>query len=602
MADTPRWNSAGRAPPSIVSLASPDLNIGPTGPQPLPQATRALTRVAPAAPRPVTDPEASNPSGVLDRSGLDLRELLAEPDLVVARVATPALATDVGIEQARGAFVRNQPAEALQLLDAVWEGAKRLETGWYLRGSSLALLGLPAETERLSKQALDTLPQSVALRFLQSVARLSLGDFAGARAALVEASGRRPADTLLQVHEALLVARMGDRDGAERLMRAAIAQAPDHPAIAWGRIVLRQAVREGARPFDEAASGPLAWLRTPSRSATPAGGARIDIAGDGQDAPSPWQRESAGLAGGAASAATGATAAPGDAITRAIRQLGAQLPTLSPGQAVAECRVLAAALTAGGAVGGAASGARAYTARTVIGAIMEALQPRDAAHGIGWDARSVDGQWQRAEAPTNDNPPVPDTLKAAARALVAALRDGRAADVDAILRRAHAAVDAPALALLHELAGSDRARTPAGGAAAFDAHVHASGANDATVRGGDTNAVLTALRLGLGLLRPGEATRSADGAALRAARASREVEALSGWAAAEAAGANVASGVYRGPSAGITATVIGIITFGAFYNAHPLVGIAGLAAVGWVLAKRAGARSRGRDPFGETRG
>ena len=121
--------------------------------------------MTPVAPQPVTNPDVPS----LGRSGLSARDLLSAPDQIVVRSKTPGLALGMGLEQARGALIRNQPTEALMTLDEVWEGARTTETGWYLRGGSLALLGLPAEASRIASQILNKRPDSIANRFLLSL-------------------------------------------------------------------------------------------------------------------------------------------------------------------------------------------------------------------------------------------------------------------------------------------------------------------------------------------------------------------------------------------------------------------------------------------------
>jgi hypothetical protein len=553
-------------------LASPDLNIGPHGPiLPVPT-SRALVRVAPVVPRPVVDPE--TPS--LGRSGLDLQGILAEPDHLVVRADTPFVALDLGLEQARGAFVRNHPADALTLLDTVWEGAKKLETGWYLRGSSLALLGLPGEADKLARQALELLPKSLALRFMQSVSRLSLGDLVGARAALADATGAKSTDVLLQVHEALLVARQGDRAGAERLMREAIVRSPDHPAVAWGRTMLRGALREGARAFDEGTGGSVGWVRTPARSVPPDGMPYLD---DLEQV----SRESAG-----------------DVAAQALRHLGARIATLTPAMLVAESRLLAGSLSAGGTMGAAIPAARAHAARTVLAALIDALQPTVTATGLGWEARSVDGQWQRTPTPSASMEPVPDALQATVRALVTAIREGRVGDAETILRRSNGAVDASALTLLHALAAGER--TKRGATTSIDddgmpAETSVPGTNSGPVRGGEVNAQLAALRLGLALLPEGEALSGRERLPLTGVP---ESDATRGWAAAQAASASRRA-VHAGPSAGTAAAVVAGVAMLALYNAHPVVGVIGLFATIGLVMRRANRRRAERTAWEETR-
>ncbi|MDQ6612174.1 MAG: hypothetical protein M3Y64_07050, partial [Gemmatimonadota bacterium] len=413
-------------------MASPDINIGPTGPpQPIP-ASRALTRVTPVAPQPVTNPDGAP----LGRSGITTRDLLSAPDLIVVRSKTPAIALGMGLEQARGALIRNQPTDALMALDEVWEGARTTETGWYLRGGSLALLGLPIEAMRVANELLNKRANSTANQYLLSLAKLALSDVSGARAALVEAITRRPGDALLMVQEALLLARQGNREDAENLFATVTATFPEHPAIVYGRTQMRQALRDGARVFDDPLNALLIASRTPrSQSALNS----IDIPDD-----STPQHELG-------------TPPSGDVVQGALTRFGARLPLLSDQQSVAECRALLIGLSSGGPLAASVSAARAFAARSVIGAILDALQNSDSERGLGWDAQSVDGQWQRAAAADRTDETNSDALHVTVRALVAAMKAGGGNEIEAILRRPEAAFDDHRRALLREFAGLVRA-------------------------------------------------------------------------------------------------------------------------------------------------
>ena len=71
------------------------------------------------------------------------------------------------------------------------------------------LLGQPAESDRVAGEGLERAPQSVALRFLQSVAKSLTGDLAGARAALVPTLETAPGHPVLVAQQVILQTRQG---------------------------------------------------------------------------------------------------------------------------------------------------------------------------------------------------------------------------------------------------------------------------------------------------------------------------------------------------------------------------------------------------------
>ena len=534
--------------PSIARLALPDLNIGPQGPIQPALPSQALVRVTPAAPRPITSPDGSP----LGRSGLDVRDLLGQPDLVVVRSRTPALALGIGLEQARGALIRNQPTDALMALDEVWEGARGTETGWYIRGSSLALLGLPAEAARVAGQLLDVRPQSVANRFLLSLAKLTQGDISGARLALADAVTRRPGDALLIVQEALLLARQGNRAEAEQLLRSANAAWPDHAAIAYGRAMMRQALKDGARVFDDALNGMFVASRTP-------GSSRVLSSIDAQD--EVIARQLGAQNGGFI-----------DIVNEALARVGARLPLLTSEQTAAECRALLISLSAGGTLAAAVSPARAFIARSVLGSIIDALQNSEEMRGLGWDAKSIDGHWEPLVANDVSNETAV-ALRATVRALVLAVRDGRTPDADELVRRLPGSVGETKLAMLREFAGIPR-EAP-----------RASGTPGSMRALGDEPMLLAPLRLGLGLLPVDETliTRR-PGVAAATSGPAHAIDATEGWGPSQMMIDRARRGEPSTSIWGLLGLLAGAV--GEFALSHPILGFIAMAGAGWLALRR----------------
>ena len=266
----------------------------------------------------------------LGRSGLDVLDVLAVTDEVAVREATGSVAREVGLEQARGSLLRNQPGEALASLDVIWEGAQQSEEGWYLRSGALTALGLPGESERVADEGLALRPSSMALRFMQSFARLTLGDLAGARTVLQPALDRAPADPLLLVQRALVQAKQGDPKGADAQLQELAAQIPDHPAVMWGRAMLRaisaDAARQRARPT------PIGNAALPNRG--------VDV--PAADVPAT------------------------DVATAALGRFGVRIATRPTNDTVSEARMLMRAFSAGGALATAVTAEHAHAARIVL--------------------------------------------------------------------------------------------------------------------------------------------------------------------------------------------------------------------------------------------
>lgn len=231
----------------------------------------------------------------LGRSGVSALDVLLTSDLVVEREAVAPTALEMGLEQARGALLRQQPGEALEALDAVWSRAAQSEEGWYLRAGALVLLGQPAESDRVAGEGLERAPQSVALRFLQSVARALGGDLTGARAALLGTLDTAPGHPVLVAQQVILQARQGRSGETGPLLERLSLAFPDHPATAWAQREVRTIRADLTRAASRASSfrdwptaggpsaGPTASLEVAevvvpedargSRVATPATGA-----------------------------------------------------------------------------------------------------------------------------------------------------------------------------------------------------------------------------------------------------------------------------------------------------------------------------------------
>jgi tetratricopeptide (TPR) repeat protein len=475
-------------------LAS-NFNIGGTPPVSTPPvsplgSSRALTRVTPVAPQRVTETSQSP----LGRSGLDVRGLIGAPDQIVVRSQTPSAALQLGLEQARGAMVRNSPADALAALDDVWTGAQHTETGWYLRGGSLALLGLPGEASRVATEALHLNPNSAAIHFLQSLSRLTLGDASAAQSALSNALAHSDPEAVLLIQQAVLAAERGDTRAAEELLRRATHMFPGHPALEYGRAQLRELVRARARE-----------RRTPTAAQHAVEVPVDDTALSGENEP---QRVTSHQTMSTHGSSSGDPLTARDVVLDALMQLGAQLRSGTRKQSMSDVRALLASLSAGGTLAGSVPAARAHAIRALLSAVLESLNAQTAASGSGWDAESVDGEWRRSEFDWIDERTTPahradsehalrsnEVLMNTVRVVVGALRDGRTRDAELQLKRARGTVGESTLQLLAAIVGSDEgstARTPANGVAAESPLPVQSYIA--------SHALLTPLRLGLALL------------------------------------------------------------------------------------------------------
>lgn len=202
----------------------------------------ALAPVAPVAPRGGGLGEA-----LLGRSGVALGDLLLADDELTPRQQASMVAVEMGLERARGALVRQDPGEALAALDDIWHPEQASEEGWYLRAGALTALGLPGEGDRIAGDGLLRRPESRALRFVQSLARVLTGDVSGARQVLNEALERTPDDPVLLAQQAVLLARQGHRSDAREVLQRLQVHHLQHPATDWARRMVRSVEADGTR-------------------------------------------------------------------------------------------------------------------------------------------------------------------------------------------------------------------------------------------------------------------------------------------------------------------------------------------------------------------
>ncbi len=418
------------------------------------QPSRALVPISPEAPHAPAAPTGSP----LGRSGLDLEDLFGTPDQVVARQRTPAVAMEVGLEQARGALLRNLAGDALAALDGVWDGARRTEEGWYLRSGALTLLGLPGESDRVADEGLGTSPSSVALRFVQSLARLAVGDVAGARAVLQPAIERAPQEPLLLVQQAIVQARQGDTEGAERLLQRVMRSSPDHPALEYGRAWVRASAADVSRNLSRSAWGIAGEVVQPEQ-------AMLDAA------PLLERRE-------VEDAPTVARSTPPqgaqDVIDGAFTRIGARLITDSNLDATRDCRMLVRAFSAGGSLAAACTPEQAHAARALLMVFVSVL--------------------------TNEPADRPQPFRTVLQQLVAALRDARVSDADRLVKKATSLTREPTVRLLQTVVRGAFDELQRSGRTVTRGVLHTPPGGGSVVRGEADPGTVVPLRLGLGLL------------------------------------------------------------------------------------------------------
>ncbi|MES2524294.1 MAG: hypothetical protein V4617_16470 [Gemmatimonadota bacterium] len=336
--------------------------------------SRALTRIDPAPSTGGTRASASGSAALanpLDRSGLSLLDVLGTNDVHVVRESAAPVALEVGLETARSALLRQQPVDALAALDSVWEGARQTEDGWYLRGGALLVLGLPGEGDRVAEEGIATRPASTALRFLQSLARLTLGDLQGARSTLGMALQRLPSDRLLLAQQAVLLTRAGDDDRADAAMRAASKRAaPDDAVLVYGHAAVRAAAVDRRRTD--------AGIDIPDASTTdgvldPSVPLALDtapldheVAADSADpAPDGAARSAAGV--------DARTAVARDPVLAAVQSLGTRLAVSDADTLAREVRLLMRALSAGGSLANSSRPELSHAARSVLAVMLDVL-------------------------------------------------------------------------------------------------------------------------------------------------------------------------------------------------------------------------------------
>ena len=362
--------SPGAVPPGPVSPVAPSTAIVPV----TPTGTRG----------------SSATSSPLGRSGLDLLDVIGTTDLLVERGTVAPVELNVGLETARGALLRGLAAESLATLDGVWERAQLTEEGWYLRSGALTMLGLPGEAERVSTEALQRKPSSVALRFMQSLARLASGDVSGARGAIGAAIEQPSTHPVVLMQQVIVLARQGHLREAERLLQQVMWVFPDHPAVDFARTSLRSIAADHTRSTSRSAFGGGVEERAPFTT----GDYEVfetfgAAAGDVPPEPDVVDQQHGRIvADGLWADAPGdgnMDNASGTVAERAVARLGARLALLSVADAVREGRVLIRAFSAGGAMAGACTPEQAHAARGVLTAIVFALNQG------GAPSRVIDG-------------------------------------------------------------------------------------------------------------------------------------------------------------------------------------------------------------------
>ena len=522
---TPRLLPSSPIGPAVPPGAAPPGPVGPVAP------STAVVPVAPTGTRGSTAP-----SSPLGRSGLDLLDVIGTTDLVVERGTVAPVALDVGLETARGALLRGLAAESLATLDGVWERAQLTEEGWYLRSGALTVLGLPGEAERVSTEALQLKPSSVALRFMQSLARLASGDVPGARSAIAAAIEQQTTHPVLLMQQVIVLARQGNRSEAERLLQQVMRVFPDHPAVEFARSSLRSIAADHTRSTSRSAFGgrvgepapfttgdhevfeafsaalgdvapdPEVVGERPWRPVADEGSAKAQGA-DSQGAETPRaesSRAESPRVDGTDRAAGDEEAASviGNVAERAMARLGARFAMLSVTDAVREGRVLIRAFSAGGSMAGACTPEQAHAARGVLTAIVFAL------NNGGGAARVVDGA---------------SPLEVLLSQWLPLMQSERFDDATRVLRRLGASIPDAQRRLLAACAqmplesASREEREPP--VVSFSA-----GGYEALVQGEPAKGPLIPVRLGLALLEERAPDRAADGRADRPGEGNR-----AGW-------------------------------------------------------------------------
>ncbi len=445
--------------------------------------------------RPDPDPTgASSPattsSATTDRplqgSGLNPLDVLGTTDRITSRHATGGVALEVGLEQARQALLRSRPGDSLKALDAIWDGAQQTEEGWYLRSGALSALGLPGESERVAGDGLRVRPTSGALGFLQSLARMTIGDFAGARASLQVAIAQSPFEPVLQVQYALLQAKAGDSRSAESALQRLRATAPDHPALLWGRAALAALLADDARRRSRGVEAD-GWDNT---------------RGDSVGRP-PVDTEASALASvlpdiEAPDVGMPLPAGATDLASASLERLGASLAQrpVPMSKIALDARGLLRALSTGGALANAMSAEQAHAARVVLVTI--------AAHACG------------------ENADASSPVSRVVERIVPLLGQGRFEEARLAVQRQRSHAREPVSRLLLAIIrGAASASGAADGMGPRAAESVGQGVLPGIVQGEIERGPLSAIRLGLCLLEESPASRAGD-ASLRLAPAREE--------------------------------------------------------------------------------
>ncbi|MDQ8160283.1 MAG: hypothetical protein P3B76_11610 [Gemmatimonadota bacterium] len=529
-------------PPSSIGPATPAAPAGPVAP------STAVVPVAPVGPR-----ATEVPSSPLGRSGLDLFDVLDTTDILVERPTASAVALDVGLESARASLLRQLPADTLAALDDIWDRAQATEEGWYLRSGALAVLGMPAEAERVSTEGLGQTPASIALRFLQSVVRLVAGDVAGARAAIasavdiaVQQDVRHP---LLLVQHAIVSARHGHRAEAERMLEVAARAFPDHPAVAYGRATLktiaadrtRTTAREAVGYADDAVPDVVVVSRydtadesAPVRQPVAESVAQPKAPPVAQPVDAPVAdpvaepvgepvddraTESAPQPGAESAAPTDPLDDLVDAVAprftsrvaeRALARYGADFAMRSTNDAVRDARALIRAFSAGGSMAGACPPDQAHAARVLLTHIVLALTTQDSARPLPGAGVGTDGRGPASAVPPDTGTP----LERVVQEWLPLLQAERTSDAERLLRRVGPALPEAQRQLLaactqlpfedeaEAVAGAAFTEVPANDGATTDDPVRSpfTGVRDPVVQGATDQGPLIPVRLGLSLL------------------------------------------------------------------------------------------------------
>ncbi|MBL0940970.1 MAG: hypothetical protein IBJ03_18945 [Gemmatimonadaceae bacterium] len=433
----------------------------------------------------------------LSRSGIDVGDLLLTEDELAERAPSSPVAVEMGLERARGALVRQAPGDALAALDDIWHAEQSSEEGWYLRAGALTAMGLPGEGDRIAGEGLDRQPDSRALRFVQSVARLLVGDLSGARAVLTPAMDATPNDPVLVAQHAVVLARQGHGADARDALASLQAREPQHPALEWARRMVQSINADGTRQRVQHS---------------------IDAWPDDQNAVSQgpisdWPVDAAESEG-----ATDIGVPSGDVHEQSFVRLGQLLIAQSPSTAATRIRSLIVAYSAGGHMAATVPPEPVHAARSILGALLSVVNDGDdLLPGSSSVARPVLASlWTMMQAMSvgsarsTRRTQSADDLERAARRMAPALPPAMRPLLDAIIRGASSAVlsrtsttPTSSTSIFEPL---DR-RTPR----SSEPIVRQSGEFAAVLHEErDLRAPLVPIRLGLSLLRETAADRAAE--------------------------------------------------------------------------------------------